>query len=83
MEEWAMVMDLDGEELVDAPEIAARLGLKSSRQVLDLRVHRLGFPEPVGRKGRTLIWSWSQVATWSGLGLSSLNEAFFADVRVG
>ena len=78
-----MVMDLDGEELVDAPEIAARLGLKSSRQVLDLRVHRLGFPEPVGRKGRTLIWSWSQVANWSGLGLSSLNEAFFADVRVG
>ena len=44
-----MVMDLDGEELVDAPEIAQRLGLKSSRQVLDLRVHRLGFPEPVGR----------------------------------
>ena len=78
-----MVMDLDGEELVDAPEIAARLGLKSSRQVLDLRVHRLGFPEPVGRKGRTLIWSWSQVANWSGLGLSSLNEAFFADVPVG
>ena len=29
--------------------------------MLDLRVHRLGFPEPVGRKGRTLIWSWAQV----------------------
>ena len=49
-----MVIDKDGEELVDAPEVAERLGLKSSRQVLDLRVHRLGFPEPVGRQGRKL-----------------------------
>ena len=78
-----MVMDLDGEELVDAPEIAQRLGLKSSRQVLDLRVHRLGFPEPVGRKGRTLIWSWSQVETWSGAGLSTLKDAFFSEATVG
>jgi hypothetical protein len=77
-----MVLDLDGEELVDAPEIAERLGLKSSRQVLDLRVHRLGFPEPVGRKGRTLIWSWPQVESWSGAGLASLKEAFFAEVPV-
>ena len=45
-------MEIDGEEIVDAPEIAARLGLKSSRQVLDLRVHRLGFPDPVARQGR-------------------------------
>ena len=77
-----MVLDLDGEELVDAPEIAERLGLKSPRQVLDLRVHRLGFPEPVGRKGRTLIWSWPQVESWSHTGLPALAGAFFADVPV-
>ena len=64
-----MVLDLDGAELVDAPEIATRLGMRSARQVLDLRVHRLGFPEPVGRRGRRLMWSWQQVELWSASGL--------------
>ena len=64
-----MVLDLDGAELVDAPEIATRLGMRSARQVLDLRVHRLGFPEPVGRRGRRLMWSWQQVELWSVSGL--------------
>jgi len=73
-----MVMDIDGEEMVDAPEIADRLGLKSSRQVLDLRCHRLGFPEPVGRQGRKLMWSWPQVETWADASLTSLTSAFFA-----
>jgi len=54
-----------GDELVDATEVAARLGLRNSRAVLDLRVHRLGFPAPVGRQGRSLLWSWSQVERWS------------------
>ena len=62
-----MVLDDDyGDELVDAQELAARLGLRSTRQVLDLRLHRFGFPEPVGRTGRRLIWSWPQVEAWSG-----------------
>jgi hypothetical protein len=78
-----MVIDKDGEELVDAPEVAERLGLKSSRQVLDLRVHRLGFPEPIGRQGRKLIWSWVQVESWSAAGLSTLPAGFFAEVPVG
>ncbi len=60
-----MIIDDNGDELVDAPEIAARLGMKTPRQVLDLRLHRLGFPEPVGRTGRRLIWSWSQVEMWA------------------
>lgn len=77
-----MVIDKDGEELVDAPEVAERLGLKSSRQVLDLRVHRLGFPEPVGRQGRKLIWSWPQVESWSEGRLSTLAAGFFAELRV-
>ncbi len=78
-----MVINRDGEELVDVPEVAERLGLKSSRQVLDLRVHRLGFPEPVGRQGRKLIWSWPQVETWSASQLSTLAAGFFAELPVG
>lgn len=57
--------DLGG-EIIDAREIAERLGMKNARSVLDLRIHRLGFPPPVGRVGRTLVWSWSQVADWAG-----------------
>jgi hypothetical protein len=71
-----MVLDTDGEELVDAHEVAARLGLKSARTVLDLRVHRLGFPAPVGRQGRALLWSWSQVEMWGSTTSESLPSAF-------
>ena len=60
-----MASDLDGEELVGAAEVASRLGLKRSRQVLDLRLHRFGFPRPVARTGRNLVWSWPQVANWA------------------
>lgn len=59
-----MRIDTDGEELVDATEVAARLGFKNARAVLDLRMHHLGFPAPVGRQGRSLLWSWSQVERW-------------------
>ena len=70
-------MDIDGDEIVDAPEIAERLGLKSARQVLDLRVHRLGFPDPVARQGRKLMWSWSQVDAWAAISLASLTTTYF------
>ena len=46
-----MTFDTDGQELVDAREAAARLGLKNARTVLDLRVHRLGFPAPARASG--------------------------------
>jgi hypothetical protein len=75
-----MVIDIEGDEMVDAPEIAERLGLKSSRQVLDLRVHRLGFPDPVGRQGRKLMWSWTQVDAWATSSLTSLNATYFTAV---
>jgi hypothetical protein len=71
-----MVMDADGEELVDAAEVAVRLGLKSARTVLDLRVHRLGFPAPVGRQGRALLWSWSQVELWGSNASAALPPSF-------
>jgi len=68
-----MIIEDNGDELVDAPEIAGRLGLRSPRQVLDLRVHRVGFPDPVGRTGRRLIWSWAQVETWAATGAATLS----------
>jgi predicted DNA-binding transcriptional regulator AlpA len=77
-----MVLDTDGEELVDAHEVAARLGLKSARAVLDLRVHRLGFPAPVGRQGRALLWSWSQVEMWGSTASQSLLPAFAARLTI-
>ncbi len=61
----AIRLDDLGHEIIDAREIAERLGMKNARSVLDLRIHRLGFPPPVGRVGRTLVWSWSQVASWA------------------
>jgi hypothetical protein len=73
-----MTLDTEGEELVDAVEVAARLGLKNARTVLDLRVHRLGFPAPVGRQGRALLWSWSQVEMWGRSTSPSLAPAFGA-----
>jgi hypothetical protein len=73
-----MVLEHEGEELVDATEIAGRLGLRGARQVLDLRVHRLGFPDPVGRRGRTLVWCWSDVDRWTVVGLDDLAPTFFA-----
>ncbi len=60
-----MTSDLDGVELVGAAEVASRLGFQRSRQVLDLRLHRFGFPRPVARTGRSLVWSWPQVADWA------------------
>jgi hypothetical protein len=73
-----MTLDTEGEELVDAAEVAARLGLKSARTVLDLRVHRLGFPAPVGRQGRALLWSWSQVELWGSNASEELPPSFAA-----
>src|SRR5262245_11928312 len=69
--------DATGEDFVDAQGIAERLGLKSTRTVLDLRVHRLGFPAPVTRFGRTLVWSWPEVACWADDALSALPGSFF------
>jgi hypothetical protein len=77
-----MVLDTEGDELVDAAEVAARLGLKSARTVLDLRVHRLGFPAPVGRQGRALLWSWSQVELWGSNASEVLPPAFGAKLTL-
>jgi len=51
--------------LVTAQEIAAQLELRDAQQVLDLRRHRLGFPQPVGRRRRSLVWLRSDVEAWA------------------
>jgi predicted DNA-binding transcriptional regulator AlpA len=52
------------DRLVSAVEIAQRLGLKDGQTVLDLRHHQVGFPSPVARRSRSLVWSWDDVQTW-------------------
>jgi predicted DNA-binding transcriptional regulator AlpA len=51
--------------LVDAREIAQLIGLRDAQQVLDLRLHRLGFPQPVGRRRRALVWLRSEIEAWA------------------
>jgi len=51
--------------LLTAREIAALLDLKDAQRVLDLRRHRLGFPQPVGRRRRALVWLRSDVEAWA------------------
>jgi len=69
-----MRIDTGGEELVDAGEVATRLGFKNARVVLDLRMHHLGFPAPIGRQGRSLLWSWRQVERWDTSGAARPRE---------
>jgi hypothetical protein len=51
------------EELVDATEIARRLGVRRASVVLDWRLHHLDFPRVVARR-RAYLWRWSDVAAW-------------------
>lgn len=60
-----MRQEVEGDRLVSATEIAERLGLKGGQAVLDLRLHRVGFPGPVARRARTMVWSWDDVETWA------------------
>lgn len=48
-----------------ATEIADRLGLADGRAVHNWRRRDLGFPEPAGEYGRTLVWEWADVEAWA------------------
>lgn len=80
-------MDREGETLLTATELAQVMGLRDPQQVLDLRRTDVGFPEPVGRRNRSLVWSWSDVEVWSkvhaglvGGALGALLAAFVAQL---
>jgi hypothetical protein len=51
-------------DLVDAVEIARRLGLSNKQVVLDWRYHSAEFPHPVAR-GPALRWRWGEVVRWA------------------
>jgi hypothetical protein len=55
---------MDEESLVTAGELAGLMGLRDAQAVLDLRKHPVGFPAPIGRKHRALVWSWHDVQSW-------------------
>lgn len=64
-------MDDDGDrwvrvrDLVNAVEIANRLGLAHAQSVSVLRQRHPSFPAPVARSGRALIWAWPDVEVWA------------------
>jgi hypothetical protein len=61
----ALQQEIEEDRLVSATEIADRLGLKDGQVVLDLRLHRVGFPAPIARRSRTMVWSWDDVEMWA------------------
>jgi len=50
-------------ELVSGAEIGRRLGV--SREAVRQWRHRPGFPEPLGRVGRAVVWDWATVHRWA------------------
>lgn len=50
-------------ELVVAADIAERLELSRAR--VSVLVGSPGFPRPIGRLGRSLVWRWSSIERWA------------------
>ena len=50
-------------ELVIAVDIAKRLGLSPQR--VNVLAGGPGFPEPLGKLGRSAVWRWSSVERWA------------------
>lgn len=74
-------------DLVDGPEVAARLGVtRQAVQGWAKGSRGSGFPHPIGFPGGKRVWAWSQIAAWAReqgrtdepLGLS-LDEAAIVD----
>jgi len=53
------------EDLVGAPEIAARLGLSHAETVHNWRRRYEDFPQPVATVAGVLVWSWPDVERWA------------------
>jgi predicted DNA-binding transcriptional regulator AlpA len=50
-------------ELVIAVDIARRLGISPAR--VHVLVGGPGFPKPLGKLGRSIVWRWSSVERWA------------------
>ena len=62
-------------DIVSAREIVLRLPALTVQRVHDLRRGRLGFPEPIGRRGHEFVWYWPDVRAWAARLLRS-NSGF-------
>jgi predicted DNA-binding transcriptional regulator AlpA len=57
-------MQLDSRtELVIATDIARRLALSPQR--VNVLASTPGFPEPLGKLGRSSVWRWSTIERWA------------------
>ncbi|MFN2505445.1 MAG: helix-turn-helix transcriptional regulator [Acidimicrobiales bacterium] len=52
-------------ELVSGAEIARRLNVSRERVRQWAASPKLGFPAPVARIGRSVVWEWPPVARWA------------------
>ena len=50
-------------ELVIAVDIAKRLGISPQR--VNVLASAPGFPQPLGKLGRSAVWRWSNVERWA------------------
>jgi hypothetical protein len=60
-------------DVVSAREIVQRLPALTVQRVHDLRRGRLGFPEPIGRRGHEFVWYWPEVHAWARLRRAELS----------
>jgi predicted DNA-binding transcriptional regulator AlpA len=61
---YVVVVQVDARtELVIAVEIAKRLGISPQR--VNVLASGPGFPQPLGKLGRSAVWRWSSVERWA------------------
>ena len=56
---------VDVDDLVDAAEIARRLGVKRPQVVHDWRRRHDDFPQPVTHLGNSYVWLWPEINHWA------------------
>lgn len=58
-----MTPRVDLDELVTGAELGRRIGV-STQRVHQLRAEA-GFPKPLGRVGKAIVWRWADVEAWA------------------
>lgn len=53
------------EDLVSGAEIGRRLGVSREAVRKWAKANDRGFPPPLARVGRSLVWDWPAVRTWA------------------
>ena len=59
-----MGRQIDVDDLVDATEIARRVGFKRPEAVHNWRRRHPDFPEPIAVFGKAVLWDWQEVRVW-------------------